>query len=72
MTTPASTDLGNERGATEKELAAATLMFEAAVFRGDSAMINAATENAHAALQNHLDAFAKLFAVIRRDLGSRT
>lgn len=65
----AVTQASLDRGATEKELAAAQLMFEAAVFRGDQARLTLATEAAHAALQNHLDAIASSVVVARRSLG---
>jgi hypothetical protein len=58
-----------DRSAAEKEQAAAMLVFEAAVLRGDPARLALATEAAHAALQNHLDAIASSVAVTRRSLG---
>lgn len=60
---------GLEVGATENELKAALLVFEAECFRGDPVRINRATEAAHAALQSHLDAKASNLAVARRSLG---
>lgn len=65
----AITQANLNRGATEKELAAALLIFEAAVFRGEPPRLPGATEAAHAALQNHLDAIASSVAVARRSLG---
>ncbi|MCX7585033.1 hypothetical protein [Phenylobacterium sp. 58.2.17] len=60
---------GLNRTATGKELEAAQLVFEAEVYRGDPARLARATEAAHAALQNHLDAIASNLAVARRSLG---
>lgn len=72
MTSPALQHASNEYTATEKEVAAAQLMFEAAVIRGDPTRIQMATDAAHAAMQNRLDAFASLIAVARRDVGGGT
>jgi hypothetical protein len=55
-----------ERTATQKEMEAAILMFEAAVWRSDTVRLNLATEAAHAAMQAHLDSIAGLFGVLVR------
>lgn len=53
--------------ATEMLLASNVQAFRAEVFRGDVARLNRATEAAHQALQDYLDAIASAFAVAARD-----
>jgi|GEM_PF-2787766 len=59
----------NNLAATEKELAAAVLMFEAAAFRGETYGLTETTERAHAALQARLDAFAGLYGLAKKTAG---
>lgn len=59
-----------ERIATEHELAAAIKSFEGEMWRGDPARLSRATEAAHAALQNHLDAITAPLAIAKRMNGA--
>jgi hypothetical protein len=66
-TNPALAAASREAIATEKELAAAIANFQAAVYRECPVRLSRATEAAHAALQNHLDAKASIWAVAKRE-----
>lgn len=59
----------HERIATEKEIQAAIMAFEACLYRDDAGRLARATDAAHAALQNHLDAIAGQLAVVKRSIG---
>ena len=56
-----------ENLATEKEMNASLMVFEAACMRGDNGYINRASEAAHAALENHLQAKAAIYAIAREE-----
>ena len=72
MTKPnqqAVNNAGIERAASKFDLDAALLSFEGAAFRSDAHRMGVATEAAHTALQNHLDAIASNIEVAKRSLG---
>lgn len=55
--------------AVQKEMEAAIIMFEAAVFRGNTHGLTVMTERAHEALQARLDAFAGLYGLAKKHTG---
>lgn len=69
--TPEMHAAGNEVTATEKELIAAIMSFDAETIRNDSRRLVLATEAAHAALQHHLDAKASLMSIVKRGVENR-
>ncbi len=61
---------GLERAATDKGLAASLMVFEGECLRGDGRRTEAASEAAHAALAELLDAISGLVALCRKSMGS--